>query len=85
MLKGFVKVNIVGNLDKELKHMPLWSVSQQIDKEKIKLRFKYFQEIEGELELPSGFQPQRVEVIAHASGKKPTQVEKTYEWKVGES
>ncbi len=85
VIKGYAKVNIVGLLDGQQKTLYLWSLSQQITKEEIKLRFKYFQAIDGELELPLGFKPQRVEVVAQTTGKKPVQVERIYEWQVRES
>lgn len=46
------------------------------------LLFKYFQRVDGVLEVPDNFQPQRVHVKAHLSGKKAVKTEKWYNWKL---
>ncbi|NOX75575.1 MAG: hypothetical protein GXP17_02955 [Gammaproteobacteria bacterium] len=46
----------------------------------LKLRFKYFQHIEGEVVLPEGFVPSRVLVEVVPSGKGRTRLKKTFDW-----
>ena len=60
----------------------LSTLSEQVSDQKIKLRFKYFQSIEGELILPEDFTPERVEIIAKAVKPKSAKVEKIYVWTV---
>ena len=48
--------------------------------DKLKLRFKYFQNIEGEIVLPEGFLPSRVIVDVVPSGKGLTRLKKTFDW-----
>ncbi|MDP2504732.1 DUF6776 family protein [Oceanobacter sp. 3_MG-2023] len=45
-----------------------------------RFRFRYFQELSGELVLPDGFVPQTVNVVAQPTGKKSRRVEQTYDW-----
>lgn len=48
--------------------------------DKLKLRFKYFQNNEGEIVLPEGFLPSRVLVELVPSGKGATRLKKTFDW-----
>lgn len=80
LLKGHMRVNVVGLQDGEQKIFALRDLSQQVTEEKIKLRFKYFQTIEGEIELPEGFEAQRVDVIAQSAGNKSAFVERSFDW-----
>lgn len=48
--------------------------------DKLKLRFKYFQNNEGEIVLPKGFLPSRVLVEVVPSGKGATRLKKTFDW-----
>ena len=43
-------------------------------------RFRYFQEIIVEIELPQGFQPENVVVEARPDGKKAKTVEESFSW-----
>ena len=46
----------------------------------IRFRFRYFQNITGELELPEGFVPREVMVVAQSSGLNAQRLEKTFDW-----
>ena len=59
--------------------MPLDILSEQVDKQ-LKLRFKYFQYIDGELIIPEGFTPERIDIVAKATSPKPVTVDKQYGW-----
>jgi len=48
--------------------------------EAIKFRFRYFQNIIGELQLPEGFVPREVMVVAQSSGLNAQRLEKTFDW-----
>lgn len=48
--------------------------------DKLKLRFKYFQNHEGEIVLPEGFLPSRVLVEVVPSGKGAVRLKKTFDW-----
>jgi len=80
LLRGTVTVELVGTVAGVVTKLPLHSLSPQIDGPQIDLRFKYFQYVEGELELPADFVPERVDIVARASKPKKVQVEKQFPW-----
>lgn len=85
LLNGTLNVNIIGREGDVMKVIPLKDLSEQVDSEDIRLRFKYFQPIEGQLELPFGFTPERIELTARSTGRNSTVVEKKFGWLVQES
>jgi hypothetical protein len=46
----------------------------------INFAFKYFQDIEGQIELPDGFEPQWIKVNVTSRGRNAETVEQTYPW-----
>ncbi len=52
--------------------------------EEIAFKFKYFQNLEGELALPEGFEPQEVHVRVTTGGKKTPPLEEVFDWSVEE-
>lgn len=85
VLTGTLIVNIVGSDGGIPKTIPLQELSSQVESDGIKLKFKYFQNIAGQLELPFGFEPERIEVMARTTGKDAAEVEKKFGWLVQES
>ena len=63
-LQGHVNVNIVGQQNNEQVVYSLRDISADEDELDIRLRFKFFQNIEGEMELPEGFTPDRIQIAA---------------------
>ena len=49
------------------------------------LNFRYFQNLEGEFELPEGFVPEQVEVKAESTKPAANKVEKIFSWSVVEA
>ncbi len=84
LISGSLSVTVVGRQGDETRQIPLKEISEQIDDERIKLRFKYFQNVEGELVLPEGFEPERIELIAKSSSTGQS-VEKKFGWLVQET
>lgn len=82
VLKGQVTVTLVGRNQGIEESYSLDIVSDDIDGRDIRLRFKYFQYIDGELQLPEGFIVDRVDIVARASAPKVVKVEKHYSWVV---
>lgn len=80
LLSGTLSCKIVGRMDGEDKSYDLNQVSGAVTERDVKLRFKYFQTIEGELRLPVGFEPLGIELVARTSGKKPVTIEKRFGW-----
>jgi len=79
--RGTLQMAFEGMLNNEAKVFTLQDVSEKHIKEE-DFRFRYFQNIEGDIQLPAGFKPQRVtiKVISRhrSSGKEP--LEKTFDW-----
>jgi hypothetical protein len=49
-------------------------------KHSMKFKFKYFQELEGDIELPAGFLPLRVNLKAGTDGRGKAAAERTFSW-----
>lgn len=80
VLTGTLNFNVVGRQSGEAKVLALKDLSSNVDTDAIKLRFKYFQNVEGELMLPEGFEPERIELEARPSGSSSTVIEKRLTW-----
>lgn len=85
LLSGYLNFAIVGRLNDVPTTLQLASVSPNVTTENIRLRFKYFQTIEGSLVLPEGFEPERIELTATSTGTNAAVVEKKFGWLVQES
>lgn len=79
-ISGLVAVNIIGMRDDEKEVIALRDLSQDIEDLGVKFRFRYFQDVEGELLLPESFEPLEVQVVAQAKGRKSSQAERTFNW-----
>ena len=79
-VSGLVAVNIVGMQEGNKVILPLRDVSDDQSTLGIKFKFKYFQDITGELILPTDFNPESIQVVAQADGKKASKLERTYMW-----
>ncbi|MEX1057057.1 MAG: DUF6776 family protein, partial [Natronospirillum sp.] len=80
-LEGSVGVNIVGeNANGEREVFPLMDVSPEYDRVDIRLRYRYFQEIRGEMTFPEGFTPQQIRVVAQVTGNRAATRDVELEW-----
>lgn len=79
-ISGVVAVNIIGKRGDEKEIIALRDLSQDIKDLGVKFRFRYFQDVEGKLTLPGGFEPFEVQVVAQAEGRKSSQAERTFNW-----
>jgi hypothetical protein len=82
VITGHVNVNVLGQQEGQEVSIPLRSLSDSIEDLDIKLQFRYFQNIEGELSLPAGFEPQKVQILAVAEGDNAKTVQKSFGWLV---
>lgn len=83
LLRGTVKVEILGKLNGKSVRYALADVDSGRDAVSIKLRFKFFQPIEGRLAIPPGFLPEQVLVIAKSSVPvKGAVSERSFKWSV---
>ena len=81
-LTGHVNFNLVGQLQNQQVILPLRDLSEVEDELDIRLRFKYFQNIEGELALPEGFQPDRIQIAAVATEPVSKWINEDFGWVV---
>jgi hypothetical protein len=77
--KGVIELNIEGLQSGRSKRLSLAQVSQE-KLDKIKMRFRYFQNVEGKLKLPEGFEPATIEIHVKPRGKKLQPIKETYNW-----
>jgi len=78
-VEGGVQLSLLGQNDGQEKALQLGE--QGRDKaEAIKFRFRYFQNIAGEVQLPKGFVPREFMVVAQSSEPIAQRLEKTFDW-----
>jgi cell division protein FtsB len=81
-LNGHVNFNLVGQMLDQQVVLPLRDLSEVEDELDIRLRFKYFQNIEGELALPEGFEPDRIQIAAVATEPVSKRIDEDFGWVV---
>ncbi len=79
LVKGHARIAIEGVLHGKQTQLSLKEVSGGT-LDRLKLRFKYFQNIEGDLVLPEGFLPSRVIVEVVPVGKGWQHFKKSFDW-----
>lgn len=77
--RGVVHLTLEGLQDGEARHLALREVSKG-GKENIPFSFKYFQYIEGMLQIPDRFVPQTVRVEVVQRGKKQPRLVQSFAW-----
>ena len=82
LVSGYVNVNILGTRYRQEISMPLRSLAVEEDQLDIKLQFRYFQNIQGELILPDGFLPLGVQILAVDEGNNGKTIQKSFAWLV---
>jgi hypothetical protein len=82
MINGHVNINVLGMRNYQEVSIPLNELSAVEPEEDIRLQFRYFQNIEGELVLPENFEPTKVQILAVAEGDNPKTVQKSFGWLV---
>lgn len=81
-LTGHVNINLVGSQGEEQQILSLRDLSAEQDQLDIRLRFKYFQNIEGELVLPDNFVPDRLQVAAVSVEPVEKSINQNFSWVV---
>jgi len=83
LASGRVQLQIEGllnNAPKTLELKTLTRVKGEKPVKELKYRFKYFQNLEGDLHLPTGFRPLRASIQILPGGRKQEMIEKTIDW-----
>jgi hypothetical protein len=84
LARGRVKLLIEGQQGNEPKTLDLTALSENSVKE-LDYRFKYFQSLEGDLQLPKGFKPMRATAQILPGGRQDDMIEKTIDWPTEEN
>jgi hypothetical protein len=77
--KGKILLSVEGLQDGAAKTLTLEEMSEGKD-QSIKMRFRYFQNVEGALKLPEGFEPATLTIEAKPDSGKLEPVTETYDW-----
>ena len=84
LVRGRVKLYVEGVQNNQTKTLDLSALSENSVKE-LSYRFKYFQNLEGDLVLPNGFRPIRATAQILPSGRQQDMIEKTIDWPTEEN
>lgn len=79
-VRGELRVSLQGELDGQPASFALSRLADDVEGATIDLRFRYFQAVEGELQLPEGFAPAAVEVVAELSSPRTLSLSERYPW-----
>jgi hypothetical protein len=79
LAKGKINISVEGLLDGRSKQLSLKQLSEE-KQTSIKMRFRYFQNVEGKLQIPDGFEPASIHIDVKPSVKKLAPVTETYNW-----
>jgi hypothetical protein len=82
VITGHANISVLGMRDYEEVSIPLHELSASQPEQNIRLQFRYFQNIEGELALPEDFEPVKVQILAVAQGANAKTVQKSFGWLV---
>ncbi|NLW04820.1 MAG: hypothetical protein GX029_06290 [Pseudomonadaceae bacterium] len=80
-VEGRALVSLVGARGQTLNvTLPLKDVSPEVDELSIRFRFRFFQNVAGQIHLPEDFVPERVQVILQSIGSKAMRIETEFGW-----
>ena len=80
LVKGSISANIELEVDGDRQFMPLQQLPDFNGSLPAKLRFRFFQRVEGGFQLPGKAVPVQIVVRVSLSGKAARELEKTYPW-----
>ncbi len=80
-IQGGVVLNLIGTRGGQTVTIPFDQLSD-INKPAIGFRFRYFQNMEGELSIPGDFVPLEAEVVATSQGQNGRRLERKFGWKI---
>ncbi len=80
LLTGHVRMELAGRLGGQPASIPLGDLGQGAETRDILLRFRYFQNVEGEFTLPEGFIPEAIKVEAISTAPLAKTVAQEFEW-----
>ncbi len=81
MATGWIFFAVDGIRDGEPVWLPLREITED-NTDKLKMRFRHFQDIEGQIRLPEGFKPLKVIIEVKSNNKKFSPVKQRFDWKL---
>jgi len=82
-ISGRVRIRVFGERDGQRE--VLSGAELGLEQEGTPFRFRYFQDVAGEIELPEGFEPEGVEVIARTEGSDGFELQRRFDWNLQEA
>ena len=79
-LSGYVNIDVFGKQDGQTTSYSLDEISEEQEQNDIKLRFKFFQYIEGELTVPEDFLPDYVRIVGTETAPVSKTIDRDYSW-----
>jgi hypothetical protein len=84
VVRGNMRFEVAGLEQGEQKSYSLEQLSDSKDKDGLEFKFKYFQIIEGDLMLPEGFEPIKVNLMVTPKSSTHKKLTQAFDWVVGE-
>lgn len=84
VLEGSAEIKVVGTRDGETVAIPIQELMIEPAKFEGKLRFRYFQNLEGVMQIPPDFTPGQIEIKAESNKPREGKIERNFSWKVVE-
>jgi len=81
-INGNIAITFEGKKDGKGRNLPLKEVSPD-KQDTLKMRFRHFQDLEGEIALPKGFEPETLLIEVQPEGDIPA-LSRRYDWAVNE-
>ncbi|MCV6605791.1 MAG: hypothetical protein OIF34_10825 [Porticoccaceae bacterium] len=81
-LKVTASVRVLGAVGANSKEFSLKALDPEQDRDTLALEFRYFAIHQGELQLPDGFEPQKVVVQVWPAGQSKKKVEQEFQWRL---
>lgn len=78
-VQGGVQIALRGRTGEEDRTLTLSELDQE-KQDSVRFRFRYFQNINGEISLPEGFEPREVVIVAQSSGNNTQRLERSFDW-----
>ena len=82
-ISGRVEIRVFGERDGQ--RAVLSGRDLGLDQKDMPFHFRYFQDLSGEIELPEGFAPEGVEVIARMAGSGGLELQRRFGWQLQEA
>ena len=80
-IEGRALVSLVGSRGQTLNvTLPLKDISPEVDELSVRFRFRFFQNVAGQIHLPEDFKPEKVQVILQSTGNKAMRIETEFDW-----